>query len=180
MIEQPKQGAEAIPAQELRASKDIADGNPDTIRLIYQWYKDAIVRRGRNARSEEKFIERYFGEKSGDQFAYGDASRGFILGQKIQGVFVPRHFAPKTMRGAYTLLKELGESQTVPTLLFIVDDLEETIAKMPSWKSTGTTVAMPYQGQSIEKKVVYNSNPVAEEVALKLGNDLFAGEENAG
>jgi hypothetical protein len=77
------------------------------------------------------------------------------------------------MRGGYMLFKELGESRTVPTLLMVLDDLEEIISKMPTWKSSEATVTMPYKDMLVTKRVVYNSHPVAEKAVQQLQNGTF-------
>jgi hypothetical protein len=77
------------------------------------------------------------------------------------------------MIGGYNLIKELGESQIIPAVLAITDDLAETIAKIPSWHNLGVSFPARFRGGVHNKQLVYNSHPDIERLLPILANDYF-------
>ncbi|MFA6514177.1 MAG: hypothetical protein WCT50_02710 [Patescibacteria group bacterium] len=139
---------------------------------LYSWYSTAIQRReGRKPLSEDSFKCHFF-EREGfnETFSYGDSEKGYLLGFQKFGVFIPSHFAPKTLRGGYELLKALGDSDTIPSILAITEDLAETLKKMPSWHKIeiGKDVLSYFRGELVKKDIYYNSHPEVQNLMMGL------------
>lgn len=98
---------------------------------VYSWYAKAMLRRDREPLSENSFNYHFFESGSLEEtVAFGENNKGYLLGFKKHKVFTPTHFAPKTIRGGYELFKALGESEDIPAVLAITEDLAETLEKM--------------------------------------------------
>jgi hypothetical protein len=129
---------------------------------LYCAYARAISRRGRIPLEESRFYGHFFEGGSADQpIAYGDWSRGFLLGcvDSDLGIFTPTHFAPLTMRGGYDLFRDLGESTTIPAVVAITADLEETLSKMPCWHPFNLPkplMATFHTGEELKKSLMHN------------------------
>lgn len=130
---------------------------------IHKWYSDAMQRRNRAALDQDRF-ESIFAYENYDKsrFAFGSAEKGFLFGDVLNGVFVPSHFAPRTMRGGYEVIRDLGQSPHIPAVMAVTEDLKDTLEKMPSWKVLDFTFIGFFRGQFIPKKIVYNSHPDTE------------------
>lgn len=138
---------------------------------IYSWYSAAMKRRGREPLTEDSFISHFFEREGFDEtFSYGDIEKGYLLGFKKFGVFVPSHFAPKTLRGGYDLLKELGEGDTMPAILAITEDLADTLKKMPSWHKIeiDKDILSYFRGELVKKDIYYNSHPEVQNLMMGL------------
>lgn len=132
---------------------------------IYNNYAEAIQRRNREPLGAESFYNHFFSEGSFDKtFAYGDKAKGYLLGSKKFNIFIPTHFAPKSLRGGYELMQELGESQGVPSVMAITEDLGRTLDKMPSWQKLKIDeVIMAYfKGELVKKEIYFNSHPMTQ------------------
>lgn len=67
---------------------------------IYQWYATAMQRRDREPLEKNRFISHFFkGFSTDPTYLYGDYTSGYLLGIFKNDIFIPTHFAPKTMRG---------------------------------------------------------------------------------
>ena len=138
----------------------IAENEPELIFDIYSWYEAAIERRGREALSRERFTYHFFEHGSTDPtYAFGNREKGFLLGVVKHGVFIPTHFAPKTLRGGYELVQELGEGHDIPAVMSVTEDLKDTIVKMPAWSHFDTSFLSSLRNEAVEKTIVYNKHP---------------------
>jgi hypothetical protein len=145
---------------------------------VYAWYSTAMKRRSREPLSAGRFIAHFEGMSSDPTFAFGDGRVGYILGFVQNSIFIPTHFAPRTLRGGYELLTRLGESADIPVVMAITDDLASTIEKMPSWKKLDIDLHLPFRSELVAKKVVYNSNPRVPELMLGIVSEYIAASEN--
>ncbi len=152
----------------LVSTVDLFEREGITFEEIYTWYADAILRRDREPLEESRFVSHFEGESFEPTFAYGEREKGYLLGYLKFGVFVPTHFAPKTMRGGYELVRNLGESEDIPAVMAITEDLRDTISKMPSWKEFDMKFFAPFREYVAEKRVVYNSHPNTKNLILGL------------
>ena len=152
-------------------TKDIIIDNPEIKEEIYSWYKSAIERRGRESLEEDRFVAHFFEGGSFDEtFSYGDLEKGFLLGFEKYGVFIPTHFAPKTIRGGYELIKNLGESNDIPAVMSITPDLTDTISKMKSWHVVDLSFLSSFRDEITDKNIVYNNHPNVKNLMLGLVN----------
>lgn len=149
---------EAVPS-DLVPTSDIFERQGVTLEEIHGWYAAAISRRDREPLELERFVSHFGGMSFDPTFAFGEREKGYLLGYLKYGVFVPTHFAPKTMRGGYELMKRLGESVNVPAVMSVTEDLEKTLCKMPFWHTLGIGFLASFREYLAEKKVVYNSHP---------------------
>jgi hypothetical protein len=143
---------------------------------VYDWYKTAIARRNREPLSKDSFMNHFFGEERYDKnFGYGNKEKGYLLGFDKFGVFVPSHFAPKTLRGGYDLIASLGESDDIPAILAVSEDLALTLDKMPSWHhlDIDKKIMSYFHGNEIKKDIYYNSHPDTENLAYGLMIEYF-------
>lgn len=163
---------EKIPTDLILTSK-IFDKQAVTLEDIHEWYVAAISRRDREPLEKERFVGHFEGMSIDPTFAFGERDKGYILGYLKYGVFVPTHFAPKTMRGGYELMKRLGESESVPAVMSVTEDLEVTLAKMPSWKTLDMGFLASFREELAEKKVVYNSHPDTKNLMLGLVSEYL-------
>lgn len=164
---------EVVPS-ELISTSDIFDRQGVTLDEIYEWYAAAIVRRDREPLRAENFISHFEGMSFNPTFAFGERGKGYLLGYLKYGVFVPTHFAPKTMRGGYELMKRLGESENVPAVMSVTEDLEQTLSKMPSWQTLDTGILATFRQELAEKKIVYNEHPDTRNLMLGLVSEYLA------
>jgi len=131
---------------------------------IYNAYSQAMERKkdshGRIALDQESFMRHFFEGGSFDaSFMYGDIEKGFLLGVLKYNIFIPTHFAPKSLRKGYELFKELGDDQLTPAVLMITDDLVQTINKMESWHAIDMTIIQQFMQNDVEKTLVHNNHP---------------------
>ena len=143
------------------------------IQEVYEWYAAAISRRDREPLNKSNFVAHFEGMSSDPTYAFGDREKGFLLGYLKYGVFVPTHFSPKTMRGGYTLIKNLGDSSDIPSILAITEDLEETLSKMPSWKTLNVDFLSRFRNELHNKKIMYNSHPDVKNLMLGLVSEYL-------
>ncbi len=146
-----------------------------TERLIYDWYQKAIGRRKREPLEKERFINHFFkGGTLEPACVYGDWKKGFLLGLLKYGVFIPTHFAPKSLRSGYQLMKELEFSKKIPVIIAITEDLAKTLEKMPGWKVLDTKYLSLFRGEEIEKVIIHNSHPEVKNLMLGLLSEYLA------
>ncbi len=121
---------------------------------IYNNYKEAITRRGREALHEQSFSDHFFEGGSRDKIGvFGSEKDGYILGSEVDDIFVPTHFAPEGLKSGYRLLKDLLDSDK-PTALFLTDDLVATLRKMDGWIVLPFKMKMKFRGAEVEKQMV--------------------------
>lgn len=175
LIEKPLDIIENNDKEEtLKNTKEIIKDKPELAEEIYSWYEKAIERRGREPLEEERFIAHFFRDGSrGETFYYGDLEKGFLFGFEKYGVFVPTHFAPKTIRGGYELVKKLGESNSIPAVMSITPDLTDTISKMPSWHVMDLSFLSSFRDEILNKNIVYNDHPNVKNLMLGLVNEYL-------
>lgn len=150
------------------------DNGEEKAKEIFEWYEKAITRRGREALGSANFMYHFFtGGSFEKNYMYGDEDDGYVLGIVRHGVFIPSHFAPRSMRGGYNLIKNLGESQEIPTVLAITDDLAKTIGKMPSWHNLGISFPAVFRDEVHNKQIVYNSHPDVQNLLPLLVEDYL-------
>ncbi len=153
----------------LTHTHDLMVREPYLVDEVYQWYSGAISRRDREPLPEDRFHSHFFGEMSTDPtYAFGEREKGYLLGFLKYGVFTPTHFAPKTMRGGYDLVKSLGESKDVPAVMSITPDLTETVSKLPSWTKVDLSFLSTFREELQQKDVVYNSHPDVRNLMMGL------------
>lgn len=140
-----------------------------SVKEIYEWYASAMSRRDRDPIDQDRFIRHFFEDGSFEQtYMYGDGGKGYVLGFFKHGIFIPTHFAPKTLRGGYGLFKELGESKTIPVVGAITQDLVETLTKLPGWKTIKLSLLAYLSSDLVKKTIVYNSCPGIRKKMFKL------------
>lgn len=168
--------------EELESTSDFYEDEGDEgVDEVYDWYQKAIRRRDREPLDSYRFKFHFFREGSTDRnFMFGDKKRGYILGMIRRGVFVPTHFAPKSLRGGYMLMKELGASENTPAVMAITEDLAETLKKMPEWHDTEMNFPMYFRGEIHQKYLFYNSHPDIESLLPDLMQDYLEESENVG
>ncbi len=165
---------------ELQSTSDFFEENGEEVTdEIYDYYQKAISRRDREPLESDRFFNHFFGEGSSeDNYMFGDQKKGYILGVIRHGVFIPTHFAPKGLRGGYTLMKDLGGSDIVPSVMAITDDLAETLKKMPEWHDSEMTFPMYFRGELHQKFIFYNNHPKIKELLPLLMEDYINESRN--
>lgn len=138
---------------------------------IYSWYSLAMQRRDREPLEIKSFFDYIFDKDDyGQIFSYGDKEKGYLFGSNKFGVFFPTHFAPKTLRAGYDLFAALGDSDNLPAMLAITEDLSETLKKMPNWHKLeiDKDIISFFRGKSVKKEIFYNSHPGVKNLMLGL------------
>lgn len=131
----------------------------ELIEDLYDWYSMAMQRRDRKPLYRGNFEDHFFGETGFEEnFIYGNPEKGYILGITKAGIFIPTHFAPKTMRGGYELIKKLGEG-SIPCVMAVTPDLVDIIKKMPEWHKHDFEYMGSFRYESVKKQIVYNDYP---------------------
>ncbi len=115
-----------------------------------------MERRGREPLEEESFMNHFFDFPYEQTIMYGDDTKGYLLGGISENIYFPSHFAPKTLRQGYSLLKDLGKGD-FDSVLFITEDLATTLAKMGEWKIEDFEIPMEFRGEVVKKKVAHNN-----------------------
>lgn len=133
----------------------VSDTSPQDLRELYSWYENAMRRRGREPLDEDSFSSHFFSMPATDGMVYGNKETGYLLGYERSGVFIPSHFAPKTLRQGYQLLKRLGQSGK-DAVLFITEDLADTLSKMPEWKIEDMQLPAEFRGEVVMKRIAHN------------------------
>lgn len=164
---------EKIP-HDLIPTEKLFDSEGVTLEDVHEWYASAIARRERSALAIDRFIGHFEGLSSDPTYAFGERDKGYLLGYLKYGVFVPTHFAPKTMRGGYELMKKLGDSENTPAIMSVTEDLSDTLAKMPSWKALDMGFLASFREELKEKKIVYNSHPDTKNLMFGLVSEYMA------
>lgn len=127
---------------------------------IYDSYAKAMSRRDRAPLAPVRFRRHFFEGGSLDSTcAYGDANRGFLLGLWKHEIFIPIHFAPKTLRGGYELFRELAKSAEIPVVTAVTEDIAATLKKMDGWKTRNISLLSYFSSDLVKKTLVYNSCP---------------------
>lgn len=106
------------------------NSDPETLDSIYKWYESSMRRRNREPLPQTNFQRHFFKDGSlVPTCMYGDQNYGYLLGLRKRGIFIPTHFAPKTLKGGYNLFKELASSREVPVVTAVTEDLAQTLKK---------------------------------------------------
>lgn len=171
-VDQKKYIHEQVPS-DLISTSEFFERQGVTLDEIHEWYASAILRRDREPLESERFVGHFGGMSLDPTFAFGERERGYLLGYLKYGVFVPTHFAPKTMRGGYELMKRLGESTSVPAVMSITEDLKDTLSKMPSWQLLDIGFLASFREELSEKQIVYNSHPGTKNLMLGLVSEYL-------
>jgi hypothetical protein len=169
---------ENIPPGLLDAENFFENNDQQHIGEVYDWYAKAMERRGRAPLERDSFEAHFFHGGSYDStYMYGDQEVGYLLGHTRYGVFVPTHFAPKSIRKGYEMMKRLGGSLETPVVMSITRDLVETIKKMPEWNVIDTSFISSFRGHDSEKMIVYNSHPETRQLMYGLLHDYLKEQE---
>ncbi len=148
---------------------EFAKNNPESLDDIYDWYSKAISRRNREPLSEDNFRYHFFEGGSFDStFMFGDLEDGYVMGFIKYDVFIPTHFAPKSIRSGYNMIKEIGEGKDFPCVMSITEDLVDTVSKLPDWKVLDMGMLGNFRNEIVGKKIVYNNNPDVEKLMIGL------------
>ena len=154
--------------------------DPDLKYSIYKWYHDAMIRRDREPLGINRFINHFFTERNSDPtFAFGDEEKGFLLGFYKNKVFIPTHFAPKTMRGGYDLIKNLGESNKISSVMSVTPDLTDMISKIPAWHALDLKFLSNFRNEKVEKNIVYNDQQDTKKLMIGLVSE-YTNNSNIG
>jgi hypothetical protein len=112
----------------------------EAIDLIYEWYANAMIKRKgsdglpREPLHEDNFKNHFFeGGYNSHTLIYGNQEDGYLLGKSFGSFFQATHFAPKTLKGGYRLLKKLGDDKKILAILTITEDLIRTLKKLDTW-----------------------------------------------
>jgi hypothetical protein len=134
------------------------------VETIYEWYSNAMSRRNgldggpRVPLEYDRFVRHFFdNQNSGSSLMYGNIEDGFLLGSTFDNFFHVSHFAPKTLKGGYRLLKNLGEDSEISAMLTITADLIQTIKKMKSWNFSDTPLPI-YNPSGEYKYLAWNND----------------------
>lgn len=145
----------------LVSTLEFAEGKTEEeLEEIYSWYASAMSRRERWPLERERFFSHFFyGGSLEPTYIFGDKERGFLLGFLKHGIFIPTHFAPKSLRSGYELFKELGESKRTPVVTAVTPDVAETLKKIKGWRTLKLSLLAYFNSDLVKKMVVYNSSP---------------------
>lgn len=163
---------ETVPSG-LISTLDLFNKEGVSMEEVYEWYVAAISRRDREPLEFGRFVSHFEGLSFDPTFVFGDRKKGYVLGYLKYGVFVPTHFAPKTIRGGYELMKSLGESTNVPAVMSVTEDLERTLSKMPSWKTLDIGFLAYFRKELAKKNIVHNSHPDTMNLMLGLVSEYL-------
>jgi hypothetical protein len=140
--------------------------NSEELREIYEWYSSAMDRRDREPLEYDRFCYHFFEGASWEPtYAMGDMEKGFVFGFYKHEIFIPTHFAPKTMKGGYSIFKELAENKELPVASAVTDDLAKTLLKMKGWHKLKIGFLAYFNSELKKKTIIYNS---AEGVRTKI------------
>jgi hypothetical protein len=140
--------------------------NPEELQKIYEWYSSAMDRRDREPLEYDRFCYHFFEGASWEPtYAMGDMEKGFVFGFYKHEIFIPTHFAPKTMKGGYSIFKELADNKELPVASAVTDDLAKTLLKMKGWHKLKIGFLAYFNSELKKKTIIYNS---AEGVRTKL------------
>jgi hypothetical protein len=139
------------------------------VEMVHGWYCAAMTRRNnadgepRAALEYDRFYNHFFNnESTQESLMYGNIDDGYLLGSTFDNFFHVSHFAPKTLKGGYRLLKNLGEDTKVPTILTITEYLIQTIKKMEGWNYS--EMSLPGFGMHGESKyLAWNNDSMVHE-----------------
>jgi hypothetical protein len=174
-----EQQQEVIPDGLISTSVFFQENGAEYSREIHSWYEKAMARRNREGLEYERFNGHFFeGGSSDETYLFGDKKKGFLLGYVRYGVFIPTHFAPKSIRTGYELMKELGGNDKLPAVMSITPDLIQTIAKMPEWHVTDLNFLSNFRGGQVDKMIVYNSHPNVQNLMWGLVKEYIDERDN--
>ena len=123
---------------------------------IWKNYATAMEMKDREPLEEGRFNYHFFKEGNyDDSVVFGGEKDGLLLGSNVDGIFIPTHFAPTSLKGGYRLIKDLVKSD-IPTALFITEDLKRTIKKMDGWKTIPLPINTDFRGEKVKKYMVVN------------------------
>jgi len=171
-------GDKNIPPGIFDAEYFYRNNEPQDIDDIYECYAKAMMRRNREPLGRDSFEAHFFEGGSYDTpYMYGDQEKGYLLGYVRYGVFIPSHFAPRSIRKGYEMMKELGASFETPVVMSVTDDLAETLKKMPEWNIVDTSFLTRFRGKETEKMIAYNSHPNTKQLMFGLLYDYLQEQE---
>jgi len=124
---------------------------------VYQGYVKAMERKpDRSPLTYSGFFSHYFLPNNYQEpKIFGNDEKGYLLGQEMEGIFIPHHFAPASLKAGVSLIRDLN-IRKVSTCFFIPKDLRETIVKIPGWKTINYPIMMSFRGELVEKYPVFN------------------------
>lgn len=143
--------------------------------------KSAMSRRREGSGlSLDSFVNHFTYSFEVDGIAFGNDSIGYILGYNklvdSQLVFFPSHFAPKTIKGGYKLIKLLKEQSNV--VFAVTEDLTDMLIKSGYYSLSKFKIPMFFRGELVIKHLFVNCGVVMEYVSLVIDNYLLNGVSN--
>lgn len=163
----------------LLETKELVEQNPELEDLIYDWYANAMTRKDREALDKERFVYHFFeGGSTQPTVSFGNKEKGFLLGFIKNGIFVPTHFAPKTLKGGYELIKDLGGSKILPSVMAVTPDLTDTISKIPTWHALDLGFLSTFRNKVTEKNIVYNDHTEVQNLMSGLLSEYLDESDN--
>jgi len=178
-VEDNNEEQEVVPKGLVSTDTFFQENGDDFSEQIHNWYENAMSRRNRESLGYGRFRYHFFEGGSYDlTYMFGDKKRGFLLGYVKYGVFIPTHFAPKSIRTGYELMKELGGNNKIPVVMSITPDLVQTISKMPEWHTTDLNFLSNFQEEQVKKIIVYNSHPDVSHLMWGLVKEYLNERDN--
>ena len=141
---------------------------------VYKKYKNAMERKkGRTALDYEFFTRHFFLDGSYDETKiFGSDEKGYLLGNNIEGTFLPTHFAPASLRAGASLINDLNINN-ISTCFFIPDDLRDTIIKLDGWKFINKPIPMNFRGEIVLKYPVFNKYRALLGIAIRNAKNEY-------
>jgi hypothetical protein len=137
----------------------------ESLPLVQVWANYAQAMRRRRPESildEDRFI-RHVQRDDTHALRHG---RSVIFGGLNEGVFMPSHFAPSSIREGVELFKKLGEG-CLPVVLCVTEDLV-AMAEKSGFTDTGIQFPVSWRDEIHVKHVLANTRKALEFVQSKL------------
>ncbi len=146
---------ETIPDSLVNTVDAYEEFGDDFAENVYNNYNKAITRKDREALDQDSFENHFFHGGGGENYLFGDEKRGYLLGGYNEGIFIPSHFAPKSIRQGYSLMKKLGAGK-MEAAVFVTEDIADMLKKMPEWQVTDIKMDAFFRGNPVEKTIAHN------------------------
>ena len=91
----------------------------------------------------------------------------FVFGARRNGIFIPTHFAPKTDREGYLLVKALKGEKVA---FFVTPDLGKMLKKL-GYKKLPCQVKATFRGETVKKEIYVSSWKVVPTILSLIGQD---------
>lgn len=130
--------------------------------LAHSWYTKAMNRRRTGSSLAYDSFMCYI--TSEDVIAFGDCVSGYIYGRIVENVFVPSHFAPKTIRGGVRIIESLAKQSSYPVAAFVPDDLGAMFYKTGKYFTVSLNFPTFFRNEIVIKKVWTNCGIVLDHI----------------